>query len=743
MAHAQDPPHEHSAPPSYSVTAENGSSAVVKVEENGMCGNAPVKNELKRCLLEKFEDVYEGIPKAGRNISVNKIYTKLLITGESDSANEHEVGQIESASRAQTTRNTGIDCNDIFEPRPEESKRIKTVLTKGIAGIGKTVSVQKFIVDWAKGKANEHVDFLFVLPFRELNLIKDELSLIGLLQKLHSGVEGIEHVKYNDSEVILIFDGLDESKLELNFKENKILSDVTELASLDILLTNIIKRSLLPHAFRWITSRPAAAGLIPSDCVHRVTEIQGFQDEEKEEYFKKRLCDQKLADAVLSHLKSSRSLYIMCYIPVFCWISATVLKDILRRVENVKIPTTLTQMYTEFVLLQTSIKNQKYRGDESDCLLSEPDRDIILKLGQLAYQHLEKNSLTFIEKDVKDCGIDVKDAALYSGVCTEILKVESVRDRKVYCFIHLSIQEFFAALYVHHLLEKNDIGLLTSFFKIKSEALTGQVSLVDLLKGAVEKAVNSEKGHLDLFLRFLFGLSQDSNRCLIENILPQTNNSESNKKITQYIKSLKRRNISPERYLNLIHCLVELGVNGPSFVSEIQMQAGSGSTKPLSPYQCSELAYVLRMSEEDLDEFDLRKYNIPENGLMRLLPVMKNSRKTLTLRHINLGRFGVDLLCKMLCSDHCKLQTLDLSNNDLGDSAVKLLCPALSCQDCKLQTLRLSGCQVTQAGCAALVSAVCSKPSHLRELDLSYNHPEDAGVERLFTEMQSRGCKLK
>ncbi|XP_036400236.1 protein NLRC3-like [Megalops cyprinoides] len=593
-----------------------------------------IQKELKRYLLEKYGDVFEGIPEQGRNTSLDRIYTELLITeGESESVNnEHEVWQIETASRRKNSEENTVKHNDIFTPLPGQIKKIKTVLMKGIAGIGKTVSVQKFIIDWVEGKANQHVDFIFVLPFRVLNLIKGMQSLIGLLQNFHAAVTGIETIAFDKCKVILIFDGLDESQLPLKFNQNKQLTDPTEKASLDILLTNILKGNLLPYAFLWITSRPAAADRIPPNCVHRVIEIQGFEGAQKEEYFRKDLGDQDLADRITSHLKSSRSLYIMCYIPVFCWISATVLKNILSRAGNVKIPTTLTEMYTEFVLLQTRIKNQKYGGNESvSSSFLESDRNIILKLGQLACQHLLKSNLIFYEEDLIACGIEVKDASLYSGVCTEILKVESLsQKRKVYCFVHLSIQEFFAALHVHHLLEKNDMELLTSYFKIKLGALPGQVSLVDLIKGAVEKAVNSKNGHLDLFLRFLFGLSMESNHRLLKDFLPNTrNNSESIHKIIQHIRSLKRRDISPDRCINLIHCLVELGVHGPSLVSDIQRQASSGSVKPLSPYQCSELAYALLMSEEHLDEFDLRKYNIPENGLMRLVPVIKNSTRVL------------------------------------------------------------------------------------------------------------------
>ncbi|KTF93337.1 hypothetical protein cypCar_00019686 [Cyprinus carpio] len=271
-------------------------------------------------LMKKFECLCEGTATQGNPTLLNEIYTELCIT-ESESGeinNEHEVRQIETQSRRAATEETPIKCSDIFRPLPGQDKPIRTVLTKGVAGIGKTVSVQKFILDWAEGKENQDLQVIFPLPFRELNLMKDKtLSLLGLLQVFIPETKELE-ISSDEYKMLFIFDGLDECRLSLNFDSNETLQDVTKETSVDVLLTNLIVGNLLPSALIWITSRPAAADLVPSECIHRVTEVRGFNDPQKEEYFRKRIRDQSLANRIISHLKSSRSLFIMCHIPVFC-----------------------------------------------------------------------------------------------------------------------------------------------------------------------------------------------------------------------------------------------------------------------------------------------------------------------------------------------------------------------------------------------------------------------------------------
>ncbi|KAK3516457.1 hypothetical protein QTP70_014790 [Hemibagrus guttatus] len=581
--------------------------------------------KLKSQLREKFKRINEGISQHGSSALLKEIYTELYITEgwSGDINNEHEVRQIETVSRRPATQETAIKCNDLFK-----DKSIKSVLTKGVAGIGKTVSVQKFILDWTEGKANQDVFFMFPLPFRELNLMKQQnLSLINLLHHFFPEMRGLESIDCDSYKLVLIFDGLDECRLPLNFQKNERLCDVTESASVDVLLTNLIKGNLLPSALLWITSRPGAANQIPPDCVDQVTEVRGFSDPQKEEYFRKRISDQSLANKIITHMKSSRSLYIMCHIPVFCWISATVLERMLGEAESGEIPKTLTQMFTHFLIFQIKHKHQKYH---QKC---DPDpqqnRKSILALGKLAFQQLEKRNLIFYEEDLRECGIDVREVSVYSGVCTQIFREEfGLHLGKVFSFVHLSVQEFLAALFTFlsfiskNVTEQQTTDLSDLFRKSK---------MSDFLKCAVDKALQSENGHLYLFLRFLLGLSLESNQTLLRGLMPQTGSSSHSKQETvKYIKKKISRIRSPEKSINLFHCLNEL--NDHSLEQEVQTYLNrEGDSRlrgtRLSPALWSALVFVLLNSEQELDVFDLRKYDPSEECLLRLLPVVKASRK--------------------------------------------------------------------------------------------------------------------
>uniref|UniRef100_A0A3P9JD75 NACHT LRR and PYD domain-containing protein n=1 Tax=Oryzias latipes TaxID=8090 RepID=A0A3P9JD75_ORYLA len=418
----------------------------------------------------------------------------------------------------------------------------------------------------------------------------------------------------------------------------------------------------------------------------------------------------------------------MCEVPVFCWITAVVLENLLNTEQRGELPTTLTDMYSHFLIVQTKRKKNKYQQEHqtSPQELTETDRG--------------KGNIMFYQEDLQQCGLDVTEASVYSGVCTEIFRREcGIFQKPVYSFVHLSVQEFLAAVYMFHCYSNRKVDVIENFLKNNAE----NPSLDEFLSRVMKKSLQSKTGHLDLLVRFLHGLSVESNQRLLGGLLVQTEkNTETIQRAINNLKEINIKGVSPDRSINIYLCLMEM--KDLSVHQEIQefLKSENKSKKKLSEIHCSALAYTLLMSEEVLDELNLDQYKTSDEGKRRLIPAVRNCRKL--PERCGLSETHCKIVASALKSNPSHLTELDLTNDSLKNISMEVLCSGLESPNCRLQTLRLKYCSLSENSCEALGSALKKNPSNLTELDLSeIKNLQDSGVLHLCGFLESPECRLQ
>uniref|UniRef100_W5LXK1 FISNA domain-containing protein n=1 Tax=Lepisosteus oculatus TaxID=7918 RepID=W5LXK1_LEPOC len=763
-----------------------------------------LKDKHKEALKRKFEVVAEGIAKPGEQTLLNDVFTHVWITeGSCVEVNHgHEVMQVETVSKITKSEICSIKCNDIFKPLPGQTRPIRNVLMKGVAGIGKTFSVQKFILDWATGKDNQDFDFIFFLPFCKLNSIKSEMSLQELVQCFCPEIKSSANI-LDCCKVLFIFDGLDGSRHPLNFTRNQIWSDVKKPTSVDILIINLINGNFPVDASVWITSRPAATGLIPSELISRVTEVQGFEDKQKEEYIRKKCKSTDLADRIISHLKMLGSLYMMCYLPVFCWIVVTVLDHTLeensgrRGKSDSTQPDSLSKLAK---ILQSEVSKQSL-STYSVSVPQEMDAAcslICIRRTQASFEPLGQLNIIAFRSECCSCGgLSVFHTRIGLGLNVIFRKEKICFLKPIESVILFLVQSSDAGVSVAHTLSNNItiyIRILYTLSTMKSNCIN--VNLVSYL----HQQTALSQSHLatppaDIHVRFyLHCLSVSFKQCIVGELCQQEENSaqctfcwaaglktsmntiSGEGSVEEYLcvspcfppstfltisshlsfSSCIPRFETAVVFIILIHGLsekdndmmlyitVELGA--VKDVDELcRCSVCRMSWCELTERCCEDLASVVQFQHSSLRELDLSFNNLGDSGVKLLSAALRDPNcklTTLKILRCELTERCCEDLASALQSQHSSLRELSLSLNNLGDSGVKLLSAALRDPSCKLTTLRMVRCGLTERCCEDLASALQSQLSSLRELDLSYNNLRDSGVKLLSAALRDPNCKL-
>ncbi|XP_041429605.1 NACHT, LRR and PYD domains-containing protein 14 [Xenopus laevis] len=644
-------------------------------------------------LLEKMLILVEhrapGLTRESQSFDISERYLDLIVVSSQHfrSRPQHELiatGGIHEhyLQRAQSNLER-ISPNRLFRWCHRKRCVPQTVLVSGVPGVGKTTLMQKFVYDWANGKLYQRFAFVFFFKFRDLN--NDELSLAQMILNEYPYLRNqLDRIFQNPSQLLFIFDGLDESKSSIDFKSSQSYTNPHSIETLNVIVSSLVQQSVLSGCSVLITSRPTRLATVETSIFHRVSEIMGFLPKEREKYFLHFFSDYTMAKKAFHYVRENGMLYTFCYIPSYCWIICTVLSMCFRAQKinsastMVFFPKTVTQLFASF--LSNILLNH--------CQEGAIHKEHLISIGRMAEHGINSHILSFTKDDLEAFSVDTSSHLVTSFV------MESGQPPHVsYSFLHLTIQEFMAAL-VHYL----DYS-------------------PERLQKALEEAKSYKDGRGEIFLRFISGLSDSSTRSLLKPYVGELS-AEASKHVLSFLQKPIEKDIAVpiwdidiRKVLNEFACLTEsrnkalvssfIGPNKHFDFSEFY----------LAPLDCTVLAFILE-SCKGRELLDLSSCFIQTEGLERLAPTLHT------------------------------VSDVRLTNNNLRDEDMSCIYSILTHPQCRIQKLSLRNNGLTVESCLPLAWAI-NKNKSLRDLDLSKNKLVGKEFYQLLAFFSHPACRIE
>ena len=668
----------------------------------------------KEIIIEETEGLLElqspfsgnpGENTTVKHLTLDQIYTNLVVIPNRATydftENREEQLKIYPRSRGEKSQPKSLEGLLNVEN--------KKVLIVGRAGIGKTLCCTKLLRDWASPGANIHFDAAFFVKFRRFESAND-LSLRELLIQSeyfptnHLDDEVWNHLIENPEGVLILFDGFDEFKLNANMvRAPPHPRCIEDKKPLQILYQWLVTGKLLKDASVVTTTRPSALSSIKHLTFDKTYEILGFSSEQVEEYVYKLAGDDKtVGETLWRHISGNMNLLSLCYVSfIICSSLLQILES--ESSADVTLPAKLTSIYK----IAVKVFYFKHTIELSDIPFALehnlPTEELkkFEKLGRVAFEGIKEGKLILGGNEVSG----MEDSALFHRLPDR--KTDAINREPQFCFIHLTMQEFFAA---RHLANNMSDTELKSFV-----------------------SENIKNGKWQLVFQFLAGLMEDkihlSNE-IITNLLPVK--TEEKSYIDQWTDKEEKRTVTrwptsgeKDLAMTLIKCLNEnsrMKLEAQEKIQQLNFNFVNLNFCHLTAVDCSSLVNVINVQQ--ISHLDLSFNNIGPLGCLEICKLLKCRESQLSWLNLTRNQLtdeAAKYLAEAINNNNCQLRTLDLTYNDILDIGAQHLAEAINNNNCQLHTLNLRANNISHIEAQQLAEAI-NNNYQLHTLNLTENN---------------------
>lgn len=558
----------------------------------------------RNVLRRRSENMLLYNTRHGEKIPFSQHYVNLLLMDghQGLEMRKHEVlvfGQKRLSLQLKSAVDRKISPSELFRSRNPDHP-VRKVLVSGVAGIGKTVLVQKMLFDFGRSSDGLGFDFIVHMTFRELNLFNGPTSLREMiLQKNRHLSPDLDAIFANEEQLLIILDGFDEFRHCRSREADAFVTEPDQDAPVVQIFASLIQAELLPKASVMLTSRPAAIGHVPVGCIDRFVLIAGFSLMEVQEFFSRFFRDAAVAQRMFAAVSANQLMLTLCCIPAFCSIVCCILR------EGGGLcgasPRTMTDIYLQYlVALLRSHTLARVPAAAGGPAPTRPLPESVLRLGRLAFQKLLEHQTLFYSSDPDVADLDTCELA--SSFLDKTVAREAGYTEELYSFAHLTIQEFFAALYC---------AVTEGPFPDALERTTGPE------EGGVRH------GHLDLFNCFLSGiLSERNSGLLFRQVGLCCHQGKAQMFRQRLVTAVRTLCEEGGPILNQLRCLLEQ--QDPSLASAVQPRCirVNVSDETLSQMDLDALQYFLSSTRGRISELDLTGTGVTHQALRLMQPLL-------------------------------------------------------------------------------------------------------------------------